>query len=561
MQVNSTAPMPNRLARQRVNWVCLVAAGIAFSTLTRASAAERPAREWFVAPTTGEIDGGHLGAATGDGTQARPWEIQFALDGAAGKIEPGDTLWLRGGVYRSPKAPDSLTSRLRGQAERPIVVRNFENERVVIDGVGTGWSLFVESEYAWYWGLVFTDSSPHGIVTGCGGYCYNTRALGPAIYAEREAGRIVRQRPGNKFIHCVVHDLDSGFSCYNGTPETEFHGNVVFHNGYVGEDRPHGHGLYLQNNTGHKFVTNNIVFGNAVEGAQIYGSGEASVVGFRIHGNTLFDNSSWSGQQFQYNLMISGGGARKDIEVSRNCLYFTPERGQGYNAFGQYTLGDDMRVWRNVFVGGYQPLVVERQRRFEFTDNRVVCFAGGLFVAALQSPAEVDPANYAWDRNEYYDQSEHHFRSARIGPDDQVSGTAVDFATWRAATGFDAASRYSTEAPSGVWTYSNASDYEPGRAHVTIYNFDRLDSVKVDLRNSLDSRSRPVTILKPGERYAVHDAQNILGPPLVEGIYDDSGLISIPMNSRVKAKTNEGLDAGPHTDERFGVFVVRKSGS
>ena len=91
-------------------------------------------------------------------------------------------------------------------------------------------------------------------MTGCGGYCYNSRAVGPAIYADRNGDQVTREHPGNKFINCVLHNLDGGFSSYNGTPETEFHGNIVYYNGYVGEDRPHGHGFYLQNDSGHKYV-------------------------------------------------------------------------------------------------------------------------------------------------------------------------------------------------------------------------------------------------------------------------------------------------------------------
>src|SRR5262249_61407495 len=40
------------------------------------------------------------GTPAGNGSVQRPWDLQFALSGAQGRVHAGDTVWLRGGTYR-----------------------------------------------------------------------------------------------------------------------------------------------------------------------------------------------------------------------------------------------------------------------------------------------------------------------------------------------------------------------------------------------------------------------------------------------------------------------------
>src|SRR2546423_3063297 len=62
----------------------------------------------FVSPT---------GSAAGDGGSAQPRGLAPAPAGAAGKVQPGDTIWLRGGTYM-PTAP--LVSRVAGTVGAPV---------------------------------------------------------------------------------------------------------------------------------------------------------------------------------------------------------------------------------------------------------------------------------------------------------------------------------------------------------------------------------------------------------------------------------------------------------
>src|SRR5439155_566817 len=104
---------------------------------------------WYVTAT---------GTSGGDGTNAQPWDLQTALSGGNGKVQVGDTIWLRQGTYHG-----TFYSGLSGVAGSPIVVRAYPGERATIDG-GTGGAnrietLTVSGRFTYYWDLEIMQSS------------------------------------------------------------------------------------------------------------------------------------------------------------------------------------------------------------------------------------------------------------------------------------------------------------------------------------------------------------------------------------------------------------------
>ncbi len=55
-------------------------------------AAVAGATDYYVAPN---------GSPSGNGSINNPWDLQTALDQPAA-VQPGDTIWLRGGTYDEP---------------------------------------------------------------------------------------------------------------------------------------------------------------------------------------------------------------------------------------------------------------------------------------------------------------------------------------------------------------------------------------------------------------------------------------------------------------------------
>ena len=76
--------------------------------------------DFYVSPTA---------AANGNGSFNNPWKLQTALDHPSA-VQPGDTIWLRGGIYNAPP----YTSHLVGTSAEPIIVRQYPGERARIDG-------------------------------------------------------------------------------------------------------------------------------------------------------------------------------------------------------------------------------------------------------------------------------------------------------------------------------------------------------------------------------------------------------------------------------------------
>jgi parallel beta-helix repeat protein len=470
------------------------------------------------------------GTRSGQGTMSSPWDLQTALNQPS-SVRPGDTIWVLGGTYRSAIS-DGFTSHLNGTAAQPIIVRNYNDERATIDGQKDYAALSVDGSYAWYWGLEVMSSCTARKTA------QTTCSLGVGTYG-----------PGNKFINLVVHDTTQGFSGFNAAPDNEFYGNLSYYNGFVGPDRNHGHGMYLQNISGTKTVSDNLVFDNADEGIQIYGSGNASLINFVVTGNTLFDNDSWPTPNYQYNLIIAGGKSRKNIAVANNYSYFPPDaNAEGFGGqFGEYSAGEDMSVTNNVFANGYAPVAFTGQAGpVSFTGNIVVAAKDALRCITVDLWPGESLASYTWDRNTYYDQSLGHFfqGSAPEEGSRSFSGTNVPFAGWQAQTKFDADSTYKPSAPTGVWIYVRPNKYEARRANVTIFNWDQRPTVLVDLSK----------VLSLGDSYVIQDAQNFYGPAVTSGVYAGKP-VAVRMSGLEKA-IPVGFVAPRHTAPRFGTFIV-----
>ena len=122
----------------RMSWIRKAALCGAASALMAFSAA---AAEWHVTAA---------GAKDGDGSEKAPWDIQTAV-GRPEAVKPGDTIWIHGGKYI---LADELHVRLQGQKDKPIIVRNWKNERVTVNApLDIASSEQIPTKYCWIWGL------------------------------------------------------------------------------------------------------------------------------------------------------------------------------------------------------------------------------------------------------------------------------------------------------------------------------------------------------------------------------------------------------------------------
>src|SRR3982074_1163566 len=69
-------------------------------------------------PPSAQHAGWHVGpngSSSNVGTASQPWSLTYALSGASGKIQPGDTVWLHGGTYRG-----QFRATVAGSAGNPV---------------------------------------------------------------------------------------------------------------------------------------------------------------------------------------------------------------------------------------------------------------------------------------------------------------------------------------------------------------------------------------------------------------------------------------------------------
>ena len=124
--------------------------------------ANAPGRSFYVDPAKGR-----------KGAPATEQAPAASLGELSGKLSPGDVVYLAGGTYR-----ESVTLSARGEAGRPVVIRNVDGQRPTIKG--TTWKL-VGASHLVLRGLTFEDCSP------------------AILFGKGASDNVVR---GNQFLNC-----------------------------------------------------------------------------------------------------------------------------------------------------------------------------------------------------------------------------------------------------------------------------------------------------------------------------------------------------------------------
>jgi hypothetical protein len=165
----------------------------------------------------------------------------------------------------------------------------------------------------------------------------------------------------------------------------------------------------------------------------------------------------------------------------------------------------------------------------------------------LKMQAGDTTTSYLWDNNIYI--------SGRSGSPiftiDSASG--LNLSGWRQRTKLDVHSRVIRNAslrPDGVEVFVRPNRYESGRGHIIVFNWDRNNSVSVDIASLR---------LEVGAYYEVKDAQNYFGPPVARGTYDGKP-ITLPMSLSALPLPVGNVERVPnHTAPEFIAFIVQRS--
>jgi len=316
------------------------------ATLTTSASAA----DWFVAP-----DGKNSNA----GTKDAPWDIAITLSGGQKKVQPGDTIWLKGGTYKVPwtkgKQSYGYEVRLAGAPDKHIKIRPVTGERAIIDG---GLNLPETTTYVWIQDLEIMASEPRP-----------DKVLGPANTANAlpPESDISLYRPWSglnvyggkdmKFINLIIHDNCQGSSWWVAS-EGEMYGCIIYNNGWQASDRGHGHCVYTQNKDGTKVISN-CIMSSMFDGTycvHAYGSANAYVDNYVVEDNFIYEKGP---------LLIGGGRPSKNVKALRNVCFNVPLK-FGYSS----QENEDGELKDNLIVG--EALALKKFKTLVNENNTVV---------------------------------------------------------------------------------------------------------------------------------------------------------------------------------------------
>jgi hypothetical protein len=334
---------------------------------------------WYAAPSP-------KGSAAGSGTIERPWDLGTALAGGNGKVQPGDTVWLRGGTYRG-----TFTASLAGGPGAPVVVRQYPGERATIDGGGSADETFtVDGRWAVYWGFEIMQS-------GTGRWCADCIGLRPTGVYVRHAAHV-------KLVNLIVHDVGHGTFTENDAHDIEIYGWIIYNGGNENRTRSDGHGIYVKNDgEGWKVVRDNVIFNQFGFGIHAYTeAATGSLRNIVLDGNVLFDNGTVSSFDENPNLQLGGNAVADNDSVTDNLLYFAPWVSQVNAKIGYSTLQNGTALFtHNYIVGAKQPVEIGHWSDL-VTDANTVADRGAA-PAVFVRPNRYEPGRatvviYNWPR-------------------------------------------------------------------------------------------------------------------------------------------------------------------
>lgn len=459
------------------------------------------------------------GLAEGNGSEDEPWDIVTAL-AHPNVVQPGDTIWLHGGIYKG-----SFTSTLNGTAIANIIVRQYPNEKVILDGkTGSNHDsvLEVNGSYTTFWGFTITNSETIRVSQEPGS--------NPSDIPHR--GGLVIKAHHSKFINLVIYNHNSsGVGLWKPAENSELYGCIIYHNGWQGPDRGHGHGLYVQNENGTKIIKDNIIFNGMSYGVHGYTEG-GSIQGFHFEGNTFFNNGIISkDSKLKANVLIGGLQPSDRVTFISNYSFHDLSKGGQNIELGYYSDNENMVCENNYICGGYLPLKVTKWKSITLYGNTIY---GRRELVSLDLPNGVSSSSYHWDNNTYYQGND-------ITPMDKLT-----YDQWKQTYSVDANSQYLPNPPTGSDVFVRPNQYEPGRSHIVIYNWGLKNSVNVDL----------ASVLPIGSEYKIFDVENLDSEAILAGKYE-GGTMEIPMNLTAVCPPSGDLTCSlKHSGLEFGAYLL-----
>lgn len=302
-----------------------------------------------VAPTEGDIWASPMATGSGSGSKDSPWTIAQAL---GVNLPAGRRVWLRGGTYNLSNLPGKgVVCKLAGTAGKRVTVASAPGEWVTLRGL-----LYCRAQYVDFcdFEIVGLDTNRRSSIA----QAYTPSDLlggGLDCQSDNSDSIIVGK---NRFIGLIIHDCNNnGVGFWRTQPGNELHDCVIYYNGWLGADRPHGHGIYTQNlpGQGEFSINNSCIFRNFVYGVQAYGQGDF-VNNYRVDGCAFWGSGEPSRNHaggLQQSVVLGAGFPAKGIKFNNSVSYGFASAHLGYqgNASVKHM---DLEMIRNRLYGGVE---------------------------------------------------------------------------------------------------------------------------------------------------------------------------------------------------------------
>lgn len=456
----------------------------------------------------------------GDGTFQNPWSLEQAL---SLEITPGQTLWLRGGMYSAPAG--GYVSNLTGTKEEPIIIQSFHRE----------WAVLVIDE---------KDETPQVLNILGNNTIYRDFGL-VNINKERELSSYSERPRGfrlqghhNKIINVISHDHGTN-TCNDTSPEitgNEIYGSVMFNNGWDDALLNRGHSLYIKHNCeincSPLIIRDNIIFQDFMGGIQIAGQ-VSKVNNIIVSGNVVFNSVTSSRLEHP----------RSQSQIHINSETFSIENIVVDNNLIRSTRPEDF--FSEVGYFGFRIDNPSTGGQIIVSNNFIVG------ISTLSSPVN----SLTIENNFFYGRVNH-----GLGPDPVPWDIMYDFDANGILNKVDDFQAFQNYYPNNIFDYQlpatnnkifiSKNEYDSDRFRIVVFNFEELNEVTIDLSE----------YLSVGDKFTIFNAQNIYAGVIKSGKINNNFIVSLPMTNLESflpiSIFSDHIQQIEKTGIRFNVFLL-----
>src|SRR5260370_5624370 len=341
-----------------------------------------------------------------------------------------------------------------------------------------------------------------------------------------------------KLINLIDHDGGIGFYTFSAPVDIEISGCLVYNNGWQEAVFGNGHGIYAKSTAGPVSLRDHILCGPFGYGIPIFPiAGPDGLTNIHAEGNVSFNNGSVDADPANSQnarILFGGSEAVGNGRVVDNMTYFWPNVGVHNLVIGfGTTVNQDLTVRNNYAVGGLLLLDVGWWQALTMTDTSLFGATSDMIWLRDSTLSGFQLAN-----NRYYRDPS--------APAWGYINTDYGFPMWQQLTGVAATDRVATSDPAEPKVFLRPNGYEPGRANLIIYNWNRQSTVPVDLSG----------IVRVGDRYEIRNVQDFFGAVVASDIFGGSP-VDVPMTGVAPVVPIGGSPSPPpQTRPDLGVFVV-----